>query len=64
MENKIEKIKLVLNIVCPIIQLLCVIGVSICKNKTIDFCIIGFQVVLLCVQYLLPMCMKKILKIK
>ena len=64
MKNKIETIELILNIVCPIIQLLCVTGVFICQNKTIDLCIIVFQVVLLCVQFFLPMCMKKILKVK
>lgn len=38
------------NLVCTIIQWLCVFIVSICQNKTIDWCIISFQLLILCVQ--------------
>ena len=38
------------NLVCSIIQWVCVFIVFACPNKTIDWCVILFQILLLCVQ--------------
>lgn len=38
------------NLVCSIIQWLCVIIVCICPNNTIDWCIISFQILILVAQ--------------
>lgn len=38
------------NLVCTIIQWLCIFIIFICPNKTIDLCIVSFQLLILCVQ--------------
>ena len=38
------------NLVCSIIQWLCVFIVVICPNKTIDWYVILFQILILCAQ--------------
>ena len=40
-------------IVFTLIQLVCITGVILCENKTIDWCIIGFQVLMILVQMLI-----------
>jgi isoprenylcysteine carboxyl methyltransferase (ICMT) family protein YpbQ len=40
-------------IVFTLIQLVCVISVILCENNTIDWCIIGFQVLMILVQILI-----------
>ena len=40
-------------IVFTLIQLVCVLGVILCKNNTIDLCIIGFQGIMILVQILI-----------
>lgn len=40
-------------IVFTLIQLVCVTGVILCENNTIDWCIIGFQVLMILVQILI-----------
>lgn len=53
--NKIDKIMTaekatLMYIVFTLIQLMCMTGVILCENTTIDWCIIGFQVVALITQ--------------
>lgn len=64
MEKSMEKIDLldaILNIVCPIIQLTCMIFVVfICENSKIDTCLVCFQLFLFGVQFLLPELLKKV----
>jgi hypothetical protein len=61
--GKMEKIDLldaILNIVCPIIQLTCMIFVVfICENKKIDTCIVFIQLFLLAVQLFLPKLLRR-----
>lgn len=38
------------NLVCSIIQWVCVFIVFICPNKTIDWCVISFQLLILVVE--------------
>ena len=38
------------NLICTIIQWICVFVVFICPNKTIDWCVILFQILILGVQ--------------
>lgn len=40
-------------IVFTLIQLVCVASVILCENNTIDWCIIGFQVLMILVQILI-----------
>ena len=40
-------------IVFTLIQLVCVTSVILCENNTIDWCIIGFQVLMILVQILI-----------
>lgn len=40
-------------IVFTLIQLVCMTGVIFCENNTIDWCIIGFQVLMILVQILI-----------
>ena len=40
-------------IVFTLIQLVCMTGVILCENNTIDWCIIGFQAIMICVQMLI-----------
>ena len=58
MEKSMKKIDLldtILNIVCPIVQLICMFFVVfICENAKIDTCLVLFQLFLLCVQFFLP----------
>lgn len=64
MENSMKKIDLldaILNFVCPIVQLTCMIFVVfICENKKIDTILVCFQLFLLGVQFLLPKFLKKV----
>ena len=43
----------VMVIVFTLIQLVCVTSVILCENNTIDWCIIGFQVLMILVQILI-----------
>ena len=53
--KKIDVLDAILNIVCPIVQLTCMIFVVfICENKKIDSILVCFQLFLLCVQFFLP----------
>ena len=58
MEKSMKKIDLldsILNIVCPIVQLTCMIFVVfICENAKIDTFLVCFQLLLLIVQLFLP----------
>jgi hypothetical protein len=47
-----EKAGLIL-VVFTLIQLVCMTGVILCENNTIDLCIIGFQALMVCVQILI-----------
>lgn len=38
------------NLVCGIINLLCMFIVFICPNKTIDWCAISVQLLIICAQ--------------
>jgi hypothetical protein len=40
-------------IVFTLIQLVCMTGVILCENNTIDWCIIGFQALMVLVQILI-----------
>jgi hypothetical protein len=40
-------------IVFTLIQLVCMTGVILCQNNTIDWCIIGFQALMVLVQILI-----------
>jgi hypothetical protein len=40
-------------IVFTLIQLVCMTGVIVCQNSTIDLCIIGFQAIVILVQILI-----------
>lgn len=40
----------IFNLVCSIIQWVCLIVVVICPNNTIDWYIISFQILILCAQ--------------
>ena len=47
-----EKAGLML-VVFTLIQLACMTGVILCENNTIDWCIIGFQAMMVLVQILI-----------
>lgn len=40
-------------VVFTLIQLVCITGVILCENNTIDLCIIGFQALMVCIQILI-----------
>ena len=51
----INNLEVIIYVVCPIVQIMCMIFVVfICENNKIDICVTGFQLFLLCVQFLLP----------
>ena len=57
----IDNLEIIMNAVCPIVQLTCMIFVVfICENAKIDKCIVCFQLFLLGVQFLLPKLLKKV----
>jgi hypothetical protein len=57
----IDNLEVVLNFVCPIVQLICMVFVVfICENAKIDTCLVCFQLFLLSVQFLLPKLLKKV----
>ena len=47
-----EKARL-MSVVFTLIQLVCLLGVILCENNTIDLCIIGFQALMVLVQILI-----------
>lgn len=57
----IDNLEVIMNFVCPIVQLICMFFVVfICENAKIDTCIVCFQFFLIGVQFLLPKLLKKI----
>jgi hypothetical protein len=68
MEKSMEKIDLldaILNIVCPIVQLTCVIFiVFICENEIIDTFLVCLQLSLLIVQLFLPKLLRRFVRKK
>lgn len=59
--NLIDNLEVIMNAVCPIVQLTCVIFVVfIYENVKIDTCIVCFQLFLLGIQFLLPKLLKKV----
>ena len=59
--NLIDNLEVIMNAVCPIVQLTCMIFVVfICENSKIDTCLVCFQLFLLGVQFLLPKLLKKV----
>jgi hypothetical protein len=57
----IDNLEVILNFVCPIVQLICMVFVVfICENSKIDLCIVCFQLFLIGVQFLLPKLLKKV----
>ena len=59
-EEKIDLLDAILNIVCPIIQLSCVIFVVfICENAKIDTFLVCLQLFLLVVQLFLPKLLRR-----
>ena len=63
MEKSMKKIDLldtIFNIVCPIVQLTCMIFVVfICENAKIDTCLVCIQLFLLIVQLFLPKMLRR-----
>ena len=58
--KKIDLLDAILNIVCPIVQLTCMIFVVfICENKKIDAILVCFQLFLLGVQFFLPQLLRR-----
>ena len=58
--KKIDLLDMILNIVCPIVQLTCMIFVVfICENAKIDTCIVCFQYFLIGVQFFLPKLLRR-----
>ena len=56
----IDNLEVILNFVCPIVQLTCMIFVVfICENTKIDTCVTCFQLFLLGVQFLLPKLLRR-----
>ena len=68
MEKSMKKIDLldtILNIVCPIAQLTCMVFVVfICENEKIDICLVCFQLSLLIVQFFLPKLLRRFVRNK
>ena len=59
--KKIDVLDTILNIVCPIAQLMCMIFVVfICENKTIDAILVCLQLLLLIVQLFLPKLLRRL----
>lgn len=59
--KKIDLLEAILHIVCPIVQLICMVFVVfICENAKIDTCLVCFQLFLLGIQLLLPKLLKKV----
>lgn len=57
----IDNLEVIMNAVCPIVQLTCMIFVVfICENSKIDTCLVCFQLFLLGIQFLLPKLLKKV----
>ena len=57
----IDNLEVIINAVCPIVQLICVVFVVfICENAKIDTCIVCFQLFLFGIQFLLPKLLKKV----
>ena len=57
----IDNLEVIMNAVCPIVQLTCMIFVVfICENSKIDTCLVCFQLFVLGVQFLLPKLLKKV----
>ena len=50
MENRNFNFVNAVMLICPIIMWACLFAVLFIKNNTVDVCIIGFQVALLCFQ--------------
>lgn len=58
--KKIDLLDMILNIVCPIVQLTCMIFVIfICENAIIDTFLVCLQLSLLIVQLLLPKLLRR-----
>lgn len=58
--KKIDLLDIILNAVCPIVQLTCMIFVVfICENKTIDAILVCLQLSLLIVQLFLPKLLRR-----
>ena len=58
--KKIDLLDMILNIVCPIAQLTCMVFVVfICENSKIDTCLLCFQLFLLIVQLFLPKLLRR-----
>ena len=58
--KKIDLLDMILNIVCPIVQLTCMIFVVfICENATIDTFLVCLQLSLLIVQLFLPKLLRR-----
>lgn len=56
----IDNLEVVLNFVCPIVQLICMVFVVfICENAKIDTCLVCFQLFLLGIQFLLPKLLRR-----
>ena len=59
----IDNLEVILNFVCPIVQLICVVFVVfICENAKIDTCIVCFQLFLLGIQLSIQLLLPKLLK--
>ena len=57
----IDNLEVIMNAVCPIVQLTCMVFVVfICENTKIDTCLVCFQLFLLGIQFLLPKLLKKV----
>jgi hypothetical protein len=67
MEKSMEKIdfqidllEAILHILCPIVQLMCMIfAIFICENSKIETCIIYFQLFLFGIQLFLPKLLRR-----
>lgn len=58
--KKIDLLDMILNIVCPIVQLTCMIFVVfICENAKIDIFLVCLQLSLLIVQFFLPKLLRR-----
>lgn len=58
--KKIDLLETILHIVCPIVQLTCMILVIfICENNKTDICVMCFQLLLLGIQLFLPKMLRR-----
>ena len=56
----IDNLEVIMNAVCPIVQLTCMVFVVfICENAKIDTCIVCFQFFLIGVQFFLPKLLRR-----